>query len=217
MTATNAGGTGSADSNPVGPVVSQLRPPWSRPSLSGDAIVGSTLTVDPGSWSDPTATFTYVWLRCDDSGSCTPIDEQTVRRTPSPPTTRILDQVKVTATTAAGTGDADSNLVGPVVPQPPPVVVTLPSVSGDAIVGSILTADPGTWSDPTATFSYAWLRCHGNESDSCTTIEGADDPTYMLTSDDLDFLMRVEVTAANAAGTATAESTPTAPIESAGQ
>ena len=90
-------------------------------------------------------------------------------------------------------------------------------MSGDVIVGSILTADPGTWSDPAATFTYAWLRCHGNGSGSCTTIEGADGMTYTLVTDDLDFLLRVEVTAANAAGTATALSTPTAPVESAAE
>ncbi len=218
VTATNAGGTGSADSNPVGPVVSQAPPTVvTPPSVSGDAIVGATLTADPGTWSDPTATFTYAWLRCDDSGSCTPIGAGGTTYTLTADDLGSSIGVEVTATTAAGTGDAGSNLVGPVVPQPPPVVVTLPSVSGDAIVGSILTADPGTWSDPTATFSYAWLRCHGNESDSCTPIEGADGTTYILTSDDLDFLMRVEVTAANAGGTATAESTPTAPVEPAGQ
>ena len=82
----------------------------------------------------------------------------------------------------------------------PPSVVTLPSVSGDAIVGSVLIADPGTWSDPAATFSYAWLRCRGNGRGSCMTIEGADGTTYTLVTDDLHFLLRVEVTAANAGG-----------------
>ena len=61
----------------------------------------------------------------------------------------------------SGTGSADSNLVGPVVPQAPSVV-TSPSLSGEAIVGSTLTVDPGSWSDPNATFSHAWLRCHGS-------------------------------------------------------
>ena len=128
------------------------------PSMSGDAIVGSTLTADPGTWSDPAATFTYAWLRCDESGSCAPIGAGGTTYTLTADDLGSSIGVEVTATTAAGTGDAGSNLVGPVVPQPPPVVVTLPSVTGDAIVGSILTADPGTWSDPTATFSYAWLR-----------------------------------------------------------
>ena len=131
----------------------------------------------------------------------------------------------MTAANAGGTGSADSNLVGPVVPQPapptvpPPTLVTPPSVSGDPIVGSTLTADPGTWSDPAATFTYAWLRCEGDgdgdADDSCTTIESANDPTYLLTGNDLGLRIQVAVTAANAAGTATAQSTPTTPIQSA--
>jgi hypothetical protein len=123
--------------------------------------------------------------------------------------------VIVTATNAGGSGSADSSLVGPVVAQAPPSVVTLPSVSGDAVVGSILTADAGTWSDPAATFAYAWLRC--DAGGACATIDGASGTTYALTADDLHFLLRVEVTAANAAGTATALSTPTAPVESAAE
>ena len=221
VTAANAGGTGSADSNLVGPVVQQAPPVVvTLPSISGDAIVGSTLTADRGTWSDLAATFSYAWLRChgNGSGSCTTIDG-------ADGTTYVLTgddvgfriEVTVTAANAGGTGSADSNLVGPVVPLAPPAVVTPPSISGDAIVGSTLTADPGTWSDLAATFSYAWLRCHGKGSGSCTTIDGADGTTYTLTGDDLGFLMRFEVTAANASGTATAQSAPTAPVGPAAQ
>ncbi|HEY8107453.1 MAG TPA: hypothetical protein VIC70_02015, partial [Gaiellaceae bacterium] len=182
-------------------------------------IVGSTLTADPGTWSDLASTFSYAWLRCDaDGDACTTIggaDGATYVLTGDDVGFRI--EVTVTAANAGGTGSADSNLVGPVVQQAPPAVVALPSLSGDAIVGSTLTADPGTWSDLAATFSYAWLRCHGKGSGSCTTIDGADGTTYTLTSDDLGFLMRFEVTAANASGTTTAQSTPTAPVGPAAQ
>jgi hypothetical protein len=181
--------------------------------ITGDAIVGSTLSADPGNWSDPTATFSYAWLRCDASGSCTTIDG-------IDGTTYVLigDDVgfhigvTVTAANAGGTGSADSNLVGPVVPQAP-TVVTSPSVSGDAIVGSTLTADPGSWSDPAATFSYAWLRCD-DDGDDCMTIEAADGAAYKLTGDDLGFRIEVAVTAANAGGATTAQSAPTAPVKS---
>jgi hypothetical protein len=83
-------------------------------------------------------------------------------------------------------------------------------VTGDPTVGSSLTADPGTWSDPTATFTYAWLRCAGNGG--CTPIDGATDPTYILTTDELGRSVRVEVTAANAGGTTTAQSPPIGPV-----
>jgi hypothetical protein len=218
VTATNAGGSGSSDSSLVGPVVPPAPSVVLLPSVSGDVIVGSTLTADPGTWSDPAATFAYAWLRCDAAGACATIDGATGKTyTPIADDLGSLIGVGVTATGIGGSGTADSSLVGPVVGPAPPSVVLLPSVSGDVIVGSTLTADPGTWSDPAATFSYGWLRCHGNGSGSCTTIEGADGTTYTIVTDDLHFLLRVEVTAANAAGTATALSAPTAPVESAAE
>jgi len=217
VTATNAGGSASADSSLVGPVVAPAPPSVvTLPAVGGDAIVGSILTADPGTWSDPAATFSYAWLRCDAGGGCATIDGASG-------TTYTLTAddlgssigVEVTATGLGGSGTADSSLVGPVVAPAPPSVVTLPAVGGDAIVGSILTADPGTWSDPAATFSYAWLRC--DAGGGCATIDGAGGTKYTLVPDDLHFLLRVEVTAANAGGTATALSTLTAPVESAAE
>jgi hypothetical protein len=212
VTATDAGGASTVDSSPIGPVVPHGPPVVvTAPSVGGEVTVGSILTADPGTWSDPAATFSDAWLRCDGSGACTAIDGAVG-------TTYVLTAddvgysvgVEVTASGATGTGVSGSNLVGPVVLQAPPVVVTAPSISGDATVGSILTADPGTWSDPTATFTYAWLRCGG--SGPCTAINGADGSTYTLTDDDLGSSIRVEVTASNAGGTATAESTSTDPV-----
>jgi hypothetical protein len=212
VTATNAGGIGTADSNLVGPVVPHGPPVVvTTPSVSGDATVGSILTADPGTWSDPAATFTYTWLRCDGSGACTAIDgavAATYALTGNDLGSSV--GVEVTASGAAGSGTADSNFVGPVVLPAPPAVITPPSISGDPIVGSILTADPGTWSDPAATFTYAWLRCRG--SGPCIAIDETQGSTYTLADDDLGFSMRVEVTASNAGGTATAESTPTDPV-----
>jgi hypothetical protein len=220
VTASNSGGVGKADSAPTELVVPATPVVVTGPTISGDAIVGSTLTADRGTWSDQNATFSYAWLRCqgEGQGSCSAIDG-------ADGTTYVLTgddvgfrvEVTVTASNAGGSSSADSNLVGPVVAQDPPSVVTLPSLSGDAIVGSTLTADRGTWSDQNATFSYAWLRCHGEGQGSCSTIDGADGTTYVLTGDDLGFLMRFEVTAADAGGTATAQSMPTAPVGPAAQ
>ena len=162
VTATNAGGAASANSPLTAPVRAAVPAPTVAPLVTGDPTVGSSLTADPGSWSDPAATFTYAWLRCDGNGACTQIDGATDHA-------YILaaDElgywvgVEVTATGLSGSDSADSNLVGPVVLTAPPALVIAPSISGDATVGSSLTADPGTWSDPAATFTYAWLRCAG--------------------------------------------------------
>ena len=39
------------------------------PAISGTVDVGQTLTVTPGTWSNPDVTLTYQWQRCDGSGA----------------------------------------------------------------------------------------------------------------------------------------------------
>ena len=127
------------------------------PTISGDAIVGQQLTADPGRWSDPDATFAFVWQRCDGLGICRTIDGATGAKhdvTADDLGNSLL--VEVTASNRGGATKADSLPTDPVVPAAPSVV-TGPTISGDAVVGSTLTVDPGGWSDPAATFSYAWL------------------------------------------------------------
>ena len=212
VTATNAGGTGSADSVATAPVA--LPPPPSVvtvPSVSGDPVVGTTLTADAGSWSGPPPTVAYAWQRCDTTGACTPIDGATS-------TTYALDsedvgrriRVEVTATNAGGASTTDSNPVGPVTLPPPPSVVTPPSVSGDATVGSTLIANPGSWSDPSATLSYAWQRC--DASGVCSGISQATGSTHTVATVDVGQRIRVEVTATNPGGASSADSAATASI-----
>jgi len=216
VTASNAGGAGTADSARTGVVVPAAPVVVSVPTVGGDTIVGSTLTATPGVWSDPAATFAYAWLRCDDTGACTAIDGAAG----STYTLTAADvgfgiEAAVTASNAGGTGTADSAPTAPVTAPPPPTPISAPSISGYAIVGSTLTADPGVWSDPAATFAYAWLRC--DHTGACTPIEGADGSTLVLTADERCYWIRVEVTATDAGGSETAESPPTARVRGAGR
>ena len=216
VTAANAGGQNTATSAAtaqVGPAPAPAPSDTTLPSISGDAIVGSTLTADPGSWTDPSAAFSYAWQRCDASGACTTIDGAT-NATYTPTGDDLGDTiiVSVTAANAGGQNTATSAAtaqVGPA-PAPAPSDTTLPSISGDAIVGSTLTADPGSWTDPSAAFSYAWQRC--DASGACTTIDGATNATYTPTGDDLGDTIIVSVTAANAGGQNTATSAATAQV-----
>lgn len=45
-----------------------------RPSISGDAVVGGTLTVEVGTWSGSPTGYGYQWLQCTGAGAaCTPV------------------------------------------------------------------------------------------------------------------------------------------------
>jgi hypothetical protein len=91
---------------------------------------------------------------------------------------------------------------------PPPVAPSntqAPSISGTAASGSTLTASAGTWTGtPDPTFSYQWQQC--DSSNACTDVAGSTGPTYAVTDADNGLGLRVEVTAQNSAGSATADS-----------
>jgi hypothetical protein len=75
----NLVGSSSASSNQTAPVV-DVSPGGgpvnvNAPTIAGSALVGQTLTADPGTW-DPASglTFDYQWQRCDvDGANCSPI------------------------------------------------------------------------------------------------------------------------------------------------
>jgi hypothetical protein len=100
-------------------------------------------------------------------------------------------------------------------PEPgPPVPVDLspPSISGEAEVGSVLTASPGSWTE-SAALSYQWERCpppYPQIELNCAVIDGASADIYTVEREDTDRRLRVKVTASNAGGVGKpAESAPT--------
>lgn len=72
VTAGNAGGDGSATSAPTAVVAASGSAPANTkaPTISGTAQQGTTLNVDPGTWSGTTPiTYDYTWQRCDANGN----------------------------------------------------------------------------------------------------------------------------------------------------
>jgi hypothetical protein len=122
--ATNAGGTGGpASSTQTAVVAPQNGPPQppsntSPPVISGAAIVGHTLTASTGDWSGtPPLAFAYHWQRCNPG--CQNIRGATGRSyvlTADDLNARV--HVIVTASNSAGTADASSRQVGPIVSGP---------------------------------------------------------------------------------------------------
>lgn len=87
-----------------------------------------------------------------------------------------------------------------------PENTSLPTVSGDATVGAILSGPNGSWTGyPAPVFTYQWLR-------DDAPIDGADEDEYTLIAEDAGAEITFAVTATNALGSDTAVSEPVGPV-----
>lgn len=183
------------------------------PVLNGTAKVGNTLTVSNGTWTNSPTTYTYQWQRCSSSTACTDIanavgQSYVVRQADGG--SRLRAQVN--AINADGKGTASSQLSDVVPATGAPINTVRPSITGDAIVGSTLTAQTGTWTNSPTSYSYQWVQCD-HFGGSCVLIPGATGKTYGVRLADTFGTLRVGVTAKNSAGSTTRRSTPSDVIE----
>jgi hypothetical protein len=94
----------------------------------------------------------------------------------------------------------------------PPVSTSGPAVSGNPVVGQLLTADPGTWTGSSAP-TYQWQSCDAS-GQSCADIPGATSTSYLVQSANIGQTLVVAVTVSNTAGSTTASSAPTGVVSS---
>jgi hypothetical protein len=91
-------------------------------------------------------------------------------------------------------------------------VTQAPTISGDAVPDSVLTASAGAWSPAGATATYYWLRCDPAGA-SCVGITGACGRNYTVRKADVGNTLRVRLTATESDGkSASADSDPTAVV-----
>ena len=87
-----------------------------------------------------------------------------------------------------------------------PQNTAIPTITGTATNGNLLTANAGTWTgDATITYTYQWFA-------NGASISGAVNSTYLLTASEVGKKVSVRVTGTNAAGFATGMSVQTATV-----
>jgi outer membrane protein assembly factor BamB len=206
VVATNDNGSSgpveSAASGAVGG--SSSGPPVNKtlPTIDGTAQQDGFLTADPGTWSGNPTSFSYQWRSCTSTNpsSCSDIAGETDQFY-FPTSADVGDRlvVRVIATNADGdSAPADSAQTDPVLP-PPPENLSSPTISGSAVVGMQLSADPGQWDGNPTSFTYQWFSCDISFND-CPNIVGATDQTYVVQPADTGRLIGVEVVATNQNG-----------------
>jgi hypothetical protein len=187
-----------------------------KPTVSGSAAVGSTWTLNTGTWSGSPTKIVHAWLRCN-----APVTSYVVAvpagcvATGAKGTTYVstsYDAGKhITAQVAAINAAGTTNVValttvattGPTVPA----ATVKPTVSGSAAVGSTWTLNTGTWSGSPTKIVQAWLLCNAPVATNVVAVPagcvatGARGTTYISTSYDAGKYITAQVAAINAAGT----------------
>ena len=238
VTASNSAGAAAAVSNPTETVTQSttVGPPVNivEPTITGTFVLGRFLSASVGSWNGATPlTYAYQWLRCPADGglpngtNCESISDATSSSyTLSAEDVGHPMRIRVTASNVLGSQTVASNASAAVQSSATsttqaPRNTRVPSISGTPAQGAILFASVGTWTGTTPlTYTYQWLRCEadggGAAGAGCAAITGATIAQYTLTLTDLGRRLRVQVTARNTSGTATATSDPTALVQVAG-
>lgn len=171
------------------------------PTITGSAFVGSTLTVNVGTWNGSNIEYSYAWFRNED-----PIwsaNTETFLLTTSEEGFTV--KCAVTATNPVGQAVANTDPTAVVV-YVPPVASVDPAITGTAAVGSALTVSDGTW-DGTPTISYQWQWAHISAN-----IYGANTNTYTAVAEDVNRTLTCIVTATSNSGVTHKRCTPTAAV-----
>jgi hypothetical protein len=209
--ASNAAGTGTANSNLIGPIVAVPvnSGGGGLPSISGSTVTGQTLTANPGSWTNSPTSYNYQWQRC--TTSCINVGAASATNTYPLTTSDLGDtiEVVVTATNGAGASTPATSAPTSTVVPPAPSYNAAPGISGTTESGQTLTETSGSWPGYTGKFTIQWYRCAA----TCTAVTGATGATYPLTDADVGAQMQVTQTATNAGGSTTAPSSLTDPIK----
>ncbi|WP_405473250.1 carboxypeptidase regulatory-like domain-containing protein [Paenarthrobacter ilicis] len=163
------------------------------PTITGTAKVGAVLTAAPGTWGPAPVTLTYQWYRTGVAITGATAATYTLTSADLGKTMTVkVTGSKSGFTTAAKTSAATAAVAVGTLTAP------VPTITGTAKVGAVLTAAPGTWGPAPVTLTYQWYR-------TGVAITGATAATYTLTSADLGKTMTVKVTGSKSGFTTAAK------------
>jgi uncharacterized repeat protein (TIGR01451 family) len=186
---------------------------WPRLSGTGSGV-GDNLSVHwpttaGDAFLDSPTSFDYQWLRCDVSSmwQCNPIAGAIgTSYTAVAQDSGWVVRLRVVAHNAAGAAPTVySGATDPI--QGAPTNLTLPAITGVAADGSTLTASNGTWSaaPPVTSYTYQW-QTSTTGTGGWSNLASATASTYQIQHGDVNHYLRVEVTAPNSVGAASADS-----------
>ena len=204
-----------------------------KPTISGTATVGGTLTASTGTIADADGltgvTYGYQWFRVDPSENETTIGTNSATYAPVTADVGNTIKVRMSFLDAGGFGEMLTSDATASVSTGNSATTGQPTIAGVVVVGALLTATKGTIADADGltnadngvagySYTYQWVRVDGaNEA----YISGATSHTYTLA--DADEGKRIKVRASftddadyaesrTSAPTATVAAAPTVPV-----
>jgi hypothetical protein len=161
-----------------------------KPTITGTAQAGKTLTATAGSWKPAPVTLAYQWFR---AGTAIPgATAGTYLLTADDAGAAIT-----VAVTGTKTGYLTASTTSAAVTVDRSFTTTPPTITGTTTVGQKLTATAGIWTPAPGAVSYQWLR-------GSTPIAKATASTYTLVADDAGKPISVTVTGKKAGYTTAA-------------
>lgn len=173
------------------------------PSISGNAVVGGTLTAHDPTWAPTPSGIGHRWF--SGGTQISGASGSSLQLTPELAGTRI--SVDVIASLGGYSSSTLSSTRTGVVTGGSFTTRATPTIEGSTVVGNVLTADVGTWSPTPGSIGYQWYA-------DDTPIAGATAANLTTTEAQLGSVITVVVTMGRTGYTAeTAESAPTAMID----
>ena len=210
VTATSAGGATTAGGALTAAVSGRPLTNTALPSIGGTPQVNQTLSANAGTWSVPTLSVDYTWVRCDADGvsNCAPVATGPTYLASAADLGHTI--VLVADVTSPGRSASAQSPALTIQALPVPQNTSAPTIAGVARRTATLTASPGSWTNG-PTFSYQWQRCDA-AGHSCQDVGGATGTTYLLAKGDEGSTLTVRVTATNGNGSSSASAHPTAVV-----